>query len=151
MIVKVNAKEGVPSPKSKQEAALFILQKKQTEQSQRQCDGADNNVEHSDPAEIIRWAEEEGWDEAPAELLTEEACDPNAVDDVRRARQDTQNGHDINLGLAECFEERSAAEDCSQPAADDEESRDKFYVNGEAAEQPRDDGESPALAPAPLP
>ncbi len=139
MIVEIKPKENVSSPQRKSEAPPFLVKKEETEQSQHQCHPADHQIQHPDPAEIIGRAEEIGWDETSAELLTEEACDPDPVDDIRRPGQNPQKSHEINLRLADCFGERISSEGCSKSAADDEERRDEFDVNRKAAKQPRDD------------
>ncbi len=121
--------------------SFSFSQKKRPSSAIIKSRAADDEVEHVDPAEIIGWIQEIGWDEASAELLAEIACDEDAVDDVGRARQDSQSGHDINLRLFQRFTNGPTPEQCSEPAADDEECGDEFDEDGEAAEEACEDGE----------
>ena len=93
--VEEKPKEGVPSPKRKKEAAFFIIKEKETEQSQHQDKSADHQVQHIEPANVIRRTEKQAGNEAPAKLLTEKILHEDTIDEIARTGEDAKECHEI--------------------------------------------------------
>ena len=141
--VKVKAKESVPGPKSEKEALFFILKEKETEQGKHQGESADDEVQHIEPAHIIRRAEKKAGDETPAKLLTEKILHEDAVDEVARAGENTQQRHDVKLWILQRLFHGPVTEYRAQASANDEEGGWEFDEDGKPAEETGEDGKEP--------